>query len=206
MGRRAERTSNAEQDRGSGGGPPRESLSNSSGVFSRSIDGSIISWSDGMQRRYGFTAEQAVGAISHRLLRTAFPIALHEIEAALLKKRSWHGGLIHRHANGRPIMVTSHWVLHRRGARAASVSVTETHFDAISIELADLFAIMANELSQPLTAIASYVGGARRVLQGHKPDADMARLAIAMAACQIERGAAQVQLMRSLAEELRHTA
>jgi signal transduction histidine kinase len=174
-----------------------------SNMFSRMMDGHITSWPASMQLRYGFTPEQAVGQISHRLLRTNFPLPLADIEAVLLKQRSWHGGLIHHHADGRAIMVMSQWDLRRGNGRSENATVTEMHIDATGIELADLFAIMANELSQPLTAIANYVNGARRSLQRHAPHAAIARNAMELAAGQIERSATQMKLMRSLAEELR---
>jgi phosphoglycerate-specific signal transduction histidine kinase len=98
----------------------------------------------------------------------------------------------------------SRWDLDRHDGGSESATVTEIHSDAMNVELADLFAIMANELSQPLTAIANYVNGARRSLRSPDPDAETARCAMELAAGQIERSAAQVKLMRSLAEELRH--
>jgi signal transduction histidine kinase len=172
--------------------------------LSRTMGGHVTVWPAGMERRYGFTAEQAVGRVSHQLLRSVFPLPLADIEATMLRDNSWHGGLIHHRADGRAVLVISHWHLHRHGSGPDDTIVTETHAAANSIEMAHLFAIMANELSQPLTAIANYVSGARRSLQRDAPEAETARKAMTLAAVQIERGTAQVQLMRSLAEDLRN--
>jgi signal transduction histidine kinase len=162
------------------------------------MSGAITIWPAGMERRYGFSRQQAVGQNSHQLLRTMFPIALRDIEAALRKRHSWQGALIHRHANGRAIVVMSHWVMDD----AREATVTEAHTDTISIQLADLLAILANELSQPLTAIGNYVNGARICLQREKPDHERARNAMVMAAAQLVRSAEQLTLLRGLASDL----
>src|SRR6187551_3346848 len=53
------------------------------GVFlTRDRDGTIRFWSEGCARLYGWTAEDAVGRVSHDLLRTQFPVPLSKIEAA----------------------------------------------------------------------------------------------------------------------------
>ena len=168
------------------------------------MDGHVTVWPLGMERRYGFTAEHAVGRISHQLLRTIFPLPLADIEATLLREKTWHGGLVHRHADGRAVLVVSHWHLQHHGSEPDETTVTETHAVANNTEVGDLFAIMANELKLPLTAIANYINGARRSLQQDAPEAETAHNAMTLAAAQIERSAAQVKLMRSLAEGLRN--
>jgi two-component system sensor kinase FixL len=190
------------QDHGKGIPHAGETVSIVSKQFCRAMDGLITSWPASMQRRYGFTAEQAVGQISHHLLKTIFPVPLTNIQAVLLKEKCWRGGLIHRHVNGYAIMVMTHWNLDFQGSLDCD-TVTEFHSDATSMEIADLFAIMANELSQPLTAIAIYLNGARRSLQRDAPDVEVACNAMALAAGQVERSTALVMLMRSLAEDSR---
>jgi C4-dicarboxylate-specific signal transduction histidine kinase len=87
---------------------------------------------------------------------------------------------------------------------AREATVTEAHTDTINIQLADLLAILANELSQPLTAIGNYVNGARIILQRDQPDHERARNAMVMAAAQIARSAEHVALLRNLASDLHH--
>ena len=54
----------------------------------------IVFWSEsGCARLYGFTAEQAVGRVSHQLLRTEFPQPLETIRATLHKTGRWEGEL-----------------------------------------------------------------------------------------------------------------
>jgi len=51
------------------------------GTLIRTLEGHITAWSPDMQRRYGFTSEEAHGHTAHQLLRTSFPRALPAIEA-----------------------------------------------------------------------------------------------------------------------------
>jgi PAS domain S-box-containing protein len=71
----------------------------------------ITFWSDGCARLYGFTAEQAVGRVSHELLRTEFPQPADSIRARLRETGRWEGELAHRRADGSPVHVASLWVL-----------------------------------------------------------------------------------------------
>jgi signal transduction histidine kinase len=191
------------RNQGDGAGLGQGLVAMSRDTFTRMMDGRITSWPAGMERRYGFSREHALGQNAHRLLRTIFPGALLDIEATLLTEHSWQGGLIHRHADGRAITVMSQWVLHRHGDAAEDAMVTEMHSDTISIQLADLMATLADELSQPLTAISNYVNGARRTLLREPPDPDRVDRAMALAADQLVRSAEHVKLLRSLAIDLR---
>ncbi len=176
----------------------------------RMMDGRITFWSPAMEKRYGFTREQALGQVAHELLRTTFWHPLHEIEAALVEQNPWTGGLIHRHADGRPLMVATHWHFHPdldgRGAH-----VTELHSDIVQggtvagCQLADVLASMAHELSKPLTAISSYVSASQLDLQRGWPDRTRQRVAMARTAAELARTTEVLRLLRALSEVLRDT-
>ena len=83
----------------------------------------ILRWSDGCTRLYGFTAEQAVGRISHELLRTEFPQPLETIQASLRKTGQWEAELSHRRADGTTVHVASLWVLHNDGSKPTVLEV-----------------------------------------------------------------------------------
>jgi two-component system sensor kinase FixL len=97
-------------------------------VMTRSFAGEIRSWSRGMERLYGFTADEAVGRISHQLLQTQFPRTLHDIERELLDQEEWTGELRHRRRDGQEIIVVSHQSLHR-DANGGTPLVTEVNND-----------------------------------------------------------------------------
>ena len=169
----------------------------------RTMDGHITLWPAGMEQRYGFTSEQALGHVTHQLLKTIYPQALKEIDETLLRQSNWTGGLIHRHADGRAVMVVGHWYLHRN-IEGYDAVISEGHSDAVGQQLGDLIAVLADELSQPLAAITGYIDGAQRILDRAWPDLDSLRKSMMLAADQIARSAEGVKLMRDLAYGARH--
>jgi two-component system CheB/CheR fusion protein len=88
----------------------------------------ITRWSEGCARLYGFTAEQAVGRVSHELLKTQFPQPLEEIQAALRRNGRWEGELVQRRADDRAVVVATLWVL-RRGLDGAPPETLELNND-----------------------------------------------------------------------------
>jgi PAS domain S-box-containing protein len=88
-------------------------LLNASQVLARNMDGRIVLWPEGAQRMYGYTAEEAVGAVSHQLFQTQFPEPLEVINARLHETGRWEGELIHRRSDGNVIIVSSAWILYR---------------------------------------------------------------------------------------------
>lgn len=77
------------------------------------MDGTIRHWSGGCERLYGWTAAEAVGQVSHALLRTRHPVPLPEIEATLRRTGEWRGDLHHWTRDGREIVVAAHKLLRR---------------------------------------------------------------------------------------------
>jgi two-component system, cell cycle sensor histidine kinase and response regulator CckA len=82
-------------------------------VFARGFDGRIRFWSAGAERLYGWSSEEATGALSRDLLPTDFPILEREAEADLLDAGEWHGEIVRRSRDGARVQVASHWILHR---------------------------------------------------------------------------------------------
>jgi PAS domain S-box-containing protein len=82
-------------------------------IFVRDLDGRITYWNEGAERTYGFSRAEAVGRISHDMLRTRFPEPLTSIEAATTGSSSWDGELTQRCADGRSIIVESRWAAQR---------------------------------------------------------------------------------------------
>jgi len=97
-------------------------------VMTRSFPGEIQYWSRGMERLYGFSAAEAIGQISHKLLQTEFPRSLDALDRELLERAEWTGELRHRRRDGEAIVVVSHQSLHRDMAGAPSL-VTEVNND-----------------------------------------------------------------------------
>jgi two-component system, LuxR family, sensor kinase FixL len=97
-------------------------------VMTRSFPGEIHYWSRGMERLYGFSSAEALGRISHELLRTEFPQSRTDVERELLEREEWTGELRHRQRDGQEVVVISHQSLHRDPAGTPSL-VTEVNND-----------------------------------------------------------------------------
>jgi PAS domain S-box-containing protein len=69
------------------------------------VDGGIESWSRGAEQLYGFAEAEALGRVTHELLRTVHPVPWPEIEAKLRAGGSWEGELRHRTKDGREVVV-----------------------------------------------------------------------------------------------------
>ena len=95
-------------------------------VMTRTFPGEIRSWSRGMERLYGFTAAEAIGRISHELLRTEFPQSRQAVERELIERNEWTGELRHKCRDGKDVVVVSHQSLQ---LGSAAPLVTEVNND-----------------------------------------------------------------------------
>jgi two-component system, sensor histidine kinase len=123
-----------------------------------------------MERLYGWSRAEAIGPISHDLLKTEFPTSRSEIEAEFLRAGHWTGELTHRTRDGRPIIVASHWALHEEPGQPSwviEVNNDVSTLKAVEAELryakqaaehaaqskSRLLAAVGHDLKQPLTVI-----------------------------------------------------
>ena len=97
-------------------------------VIVRSLDSHILFWSRGASDTYGFSVEEALGRISHDLLRTGFPASLEAITTSIQQSREWEGELRHTRKDGRAIVVSSRWSL-LRDEQGQPVAIMEINRD-----------------------------------------------------------------------------
>jgi PAS domain S-box-containing protein len=71
------------------------------------LDGAIKFWNTGAERLYGFRRDEAVGRVSHALLKTKFPTDLAALRSQLLADRYWSGELCHTCMDGHDVTVDS---------------------------------------------------------------------------------------------------
>ena len=105
-------------------------------VMARDFDGVIRFWSAGCARLYGWSPAEAIGQVSHVLLRAVYPVSLAEIEATLLTSGEWTGDLRHTKKDGTEIVVATRKVI-RRDARGQPVSVMESLADVTALRRAE---------------------------------------------------------------------
>jgi PAS domain S-box-containing protein len=100
----------------------------SDAILVRDSDDRITFWNHGATEIYGYSRDQAVGRISHELLRTEFPEPVESIREKLLRDGRWSGDLRHTCANGSRVAVSTRWVA-ERGDSGDLLSVLETNRD-----------------------------------------------------------------------------
>ncbi len=85
-------------------------------IFNRDMTGHISYWNRGAEEKYGWSKQEALGRVSHDLLKTEFSIPLEEIERQLLAHLCWEGQLIHTTKSGRRLVMEGRWGLVRDDA------------------------------------------------------------------------------------------
>lgn len=94
----------------------------------RGLDGRITFWSEGAEKLYGWSRQEALGRVSHELLRTAFLGSTEELLDVIKQNGSWSGELVHETKDGRRVIVNSHW-LAQTNAAGELCEVLESNMD-----------------------------------------------------------------------------
>jgi PAS domain S-box-containing protein len=97
-------------------------------IFVRDGADRITYWNHGARQLYGYTSEEALGRVSHELLRTEFPEELARIRQQFSREGRWAGELIHKRKDGSQLVVVSHWALDQRDDGNAN-RILETNSD-----------------------------------------------------------------------------
>jgi PAS domain S-box-containing protein len=97
-------------------------------VFVRDMTDVITYWNRGAEQLYGWPRDEAIGKVSHELLRTVFPAALEELQATLLHADRLEVELIHTKRDGTEVVVASRWSV-QRDAAGRPIATLETNND-----------------------------------------------------------------------------
>jgi len=91
-------------------------------ILVRDPEGRITYWNQGATQHYGWTREEALGQLSHKLLKTVFPQPLLEIERQLLEEGFWEGEVTHTTRQGRKLTINARWSAKRdQAGRVAAI-------------------------------------------------------------------------------------
>lgn len=105
-------------------------------ILVRDASDRITFWNKGATDIYGFSREEAIGQVSHELLRTEFPEPLESIKEKLLRSGQWAGELRHACATGARKTVSTRWVV-ERDASGYPRSVVESNRDITEAKRAE---------------------------------------------------------------------
>ena len=97
------------------------------GILVRGPEGVITFWNRGAEALYGWPREQAVGRVSHDLLRTQFPQSLDVVLDEIRRTGYWEGELVHTRQDGSNLTVFSRWA--SRQAQDGKTEVLEISHD-----------------------------------------------------------------------------
>jgi PAS domain S-box-containing protein len=106
-------------------------------IMVRTLSGTILYWSEGCARLFGWTAAEAIGQKTHDLLKTVSPVTSEEIEAELLAKGEWRGDLRETPKGSEPIVVSVRKVL-RRDETGAPVAIAVAYDDVTRLRQAQM--------------------------------------------------------------------
>ena len=73
-------------------------------------DGTILHWTTGCERIYGWSRVEALGAVVQELLKTRFPLPRDQIIKQLRTSRTWQGEIEQQKKDGSHLSVASLWV------------------------------------------------------------------------------------------------
>jgi PAS domain S-box len=82
-------------------------------VLIRDLDNKILYWNKGMEKLYGWSAEEAKGQVTHSFFTTEFPEPIEQYQKTLIDKGVWEGELTHITKNKEKIVVASHHTLYK---------------------------------------------------------------------------------------------
>lgn len=99
----------------------------------------VLSWNRGAEALYGWTEQEALGRVSHLLLKTHFPTSRAALEALLEREGHWEGELLHTQRDGAVVTVESRQVLIRQPGGTSvpmlvnAVPLTSAHWRSLGV-------------------------------------------------------------------------
>ena len=106
-------------------------------IIVRDSRSAIMSWNSGAESLYGWTKQEALGKITHDLLKTKFPESFDDVMHKLTTRGNWSGELLHVARNGSQIVVASRQVL-LRDKSGQPTSILEINRDITSSKQAEM--------------------------------------------------------------------
>src|SRR5439155_23755825 len=97
-------------------------------IIVRDLNDRVTYWNKGATKIYGYTPAEALGKVTHDLLKTEHPEPLSRINQKLVRDNRWEGEVVHTQRDGRRLTMFSRWVLDH-DAQGNRAYVLETNND-----------------------------------------------------------------------------
>ena len=149
-------------------------------IFAWTNEAGIEFWNRGCEQLYGYTSHEALGASSHGLLKTLFPIPLEQFSAELHRYGHWSGEVRHTTQDGRHVIVSSRHQMLRVGDHALVLEsnrdiTAQKKAEALQLQtqkmdsLGTLAGGVAHDFNNILLAISGHCSLAARAIDGGHP-------------------------------------
>ncbi len=123
-------------------------------IVVRDLENRILFWSQGAEEVYGWTKDEVLGKISHKLLETQYPVSPEDQLSEIMEKGRWEGELVHTRKDGQRITVLSRHALQRDDHGRPSVIL------AINIDITERKRIEEQlRQAQRMEALGTLAGG-----------------------------------------------
>jgi len=152
------------------------------------MDSKIIYWNRGAESGYGWLADEAMGQVTHGLLKTQFPDSVEHLMDSLLTEGHWEGELTHTRKDGKQIIVHSYLTLNR-DASGNPLSILGINHDITALKKTDadlarldrlntigeMAASIGHEVRNPLTTVRGYLQhfGRKAIFADYRHQMDM---------------------------------
>ena len=103
-------------------------------IIVRDPESRVVSWNRGAEQLYGWSAQEAIGQVTHELLQTRFPESREALDRFLASGELWQGELLHTRKDGSQVLVESRQTI-RRNDRGELLTILEINRDITEREL-----------------------------------------------------------------------
>lgn len=149
------------------------------------LDDAVVQWNTGAIRLYGFEPDEAIGKVTHSLLKTNHPDGWQAVKDTLVDRGEWVGILEHHTKSGDTITVSSrHQLLTLSDGERYVLEINRDYSEQASIQEAleeanlafqqaneaktQFLANISHELRTPMTAVLGFA----EMLKSHSTDSD----------------------------------
>jgi PAS domain S-box-containing protein len=133
-------------------------------ILVRDAQDRIIYWNDGARDLYGYSVEEALGKVTHKLLRTEHSQSLTDIRKKLERDNRWSGELVHTCKDGTKVVVISRWALDR-DAKGRPASILETNTEITDRKRAEQRAAVNLAVTRILSEAPALAEAVPRILR-----------------------------------------